>query len=68
MGFCQCWPGGYSRSLGTISSTLTRLPHSPARDSLVVVLDKLLKGAASQALQKLYLALGLDEYCGIPPT
>lgn len=33
--------------------------------SLVVVLDNLLKGAASQALQNLNLALGLDENEGI---
>ena len=39
--------------------------RNPARASLVVVLDNLLKGAASQALQNLNLALGLDEYSGI---
>jgi len=37
------------------------------RGSLVVVLDNLLKGAASQALQNLNLALALDEYSGITP-
>ena len=37
------------------------------RGSLVVVLDNLLKGAASQALQNLNLALGLDENAGIDP-
>jgi len=36
-----------------------------AQGSLVVVLDNLLKGAASQALENLNLALGLDEYSGI---
>ena len=39
--------------------------RNPSRGSLVVVLDNLLKGAASQALQNLNLALGLDEYAGI---
>jgi len=39
--------------------------RNPAQGSLVVVLDNLLKGAASQALQNLNLALGLDEYAGI---
>lgn len=39
--------------------------RNPAQGSLVVVLDNLLKGAASQALQNLNLALGLDEYSGI---
>jgi len=35
------------------------------RGSLVVTLDNLLKGAASQAIQNLNLALGLDEGAGI---
>ena len=39
--------------------------RNPAMGSLVVVLDNLLKGAASQALQNLNLALGLDENAGI---
>jgi N-acetyl-gamma-glutamyl-phosphate reductase len=42
--------------------------RNPARGSLVVVLDNLLKGAASQALQNLNLALGLDEFAGIDPA
>jgi N-acetyl-gamma-glutamyl-phosphate reductase len=42
--------------------------RNPARGSLVVVLDNLLKGAASQALQNLNLALGLDEFAGIDPV
>jgi len=41
--------------------------RTPAQGSLVVVLDNLLKGAASQALQNLNLALGLDEHSGINP-
>jgi N-acetyl-gamma-glutamyl-phosphate reductase len=39
--------------------------RNSARGSLVVVLDNLLKGAASQALQNLNLALGLDENSGL---
>jgi len=39
--------------------------RNPAQGSLVVVLDNLLKGAASQALQNINLALGLDELAGI---
>ena len=39
--------------------------RNPAQGSLVVVLDNLLKGAASQAVQNLNLALGLDENAGI---
>jgi len=35
------------------------------RASFVVVLDNLLKGAASQALQNINLALGLDELAGV---
>ena len=41
--------------------------RNPAQGSLVVVLDNLLKGAASQAMQNLNLALGLDENAGIDP-
>jgi len=41
--------------------------RNPTRGSLVVVLDNLLKGAASQAMQNLNLALGLEEYSGIDP-
>ncbi len=36
------------------------------RAVLVSTLDNLLKGAATQALQNINLALGLDEYSGIP--
>jgi len=39
--------------------------RNPALGSLVVVLDNLLKGAASQAMQNLNLALRLEEYSGI---
>lgn len=35
---------------------------------VVAVLDNLLKGAATQALQNLNLAFGLDEFTGIPAT
>jgi N-acetyl-gamma-glutamylphosphate reductase len=41
--------------------------RNAAQGSLVVVLDNLLKGAASQAMQNLNLALGLDENSGINP-
>jgi N-acetyl-gamma-glutamylphosphate reductase len=39
--------------------------RAPEHGSLVVVLDNLLKGAASQAMQNLNLAFGLDEHTGI---
>ncbi len=39
--------------------------RNPHRASFVVVLDNLLKGAASQALQNINLALGLGELMGI---
>ncbi len=39
--------------------------RDPMRATFVVVLDNLLKGAASQALQNINLALGLDELTGI---
>lgn len=41
--------------------------RNPAHGGVVVVLDNLLKGAASQAVQNLNLALGLDENSGINP-
>lgn len=41
--------------------------HSQGDRAVVVGgLDNLLKGAATQCLQNLNLALGYDEYCGIP--
>ena len=39
--------------------------RNPLRASFVVVLDNLLKGAASQAVQNINLALGFDELTGI---
>ena len=39
----------------------------PARVSLVAVLDNLLKGAATQAVQNLNLAFGLDAMTGLTP-
>jgi N-acetyl-gamma-glutamyl-phosphate reductase len=39
--------------------------RNPLRASFVVVLDNLLKGAASQAVQNINLALGMDELTGI---
>jgi N-acetyl-gamma-glutamyl-phosphate reductase len=39
--------------------------RDPRRVTLVAVLDNLLKGAASQALQNLNLALGFDEWTGM---
>lgn len=43
-------------------------PRNRQRASFVVVLDNLLKGAASQALQNINLALGLDELVAIDST
>ena len=42
--------------------------RDPMRATFVVVLDNLLKGAASQALQNINLALGIDELTGIEGT
>ncbi len=39
--------------------------RDPMRATVIVALDNLLKGAASQALQNINLALGLDELTGI---
>ncbi len=43
-------------------------PRLPNRAAFVVVLDNLLKGAASQALQNVNLALGMDESLGVDPN
>ena len=40
-------------------------PRQPYRLTFVAVIDNLLKGAASQAMQNINLALGLDETAGI---
>ena len=40
-------------------------PDDPCEITVVSVLDNLSKGAASQALQNLNLALGLDEHMGL---
>ncbi len=40
-------------------------PRQPYRVTFVAVLDNLLKGASSQAIQNVNLALGLDELIGI---
>jgi N-acetyl-gamma-glutamyl-phosphate reductase len=40
-------------------------PRQPYRLTFVAVLDNLLKGAASQAMQNINLALGFDELAGI---
>lgn len=42
--------------------------RQPHRASFVVVLDNLLKGAASQAMQNINLALGLNEQAGLEKT
>jgi len=39
--------------------------RNPHRATFIVVLDNLMKGAASQALQNINLAIGLDELTGI---
>ena len=39
---------------------------SCGRLAMVSTIDNLLKGAATQAVQNINLALGLDEYAGIP--
>lgn len=42
--------------------------RNPAQASFVVVLDNLLKGASSQALQNINLALGLEELEAVQPV
>jgi N-acetyl-gamma-glutamyl-phosphate reductase/acetylglutamate kinase len=48
--------------------TVGGFTYDPAtgRLALVSCIDNLLKGAATQAVQNMNLALGLSEYAGIP--
>lgn len=52
---------------GVILGGFTVSSHDPRRVSLVAVLDNLLKGAATQAVQNLNLAFGLGVLTGLPP-
>jgi N-acetyl-gamma-glutamyl-phosphate reductase common form len=51
---------------GTHGATVGGFEAVNRRAVMVATLDNLLKGAATQALQNLNLALGLDEHCGVP--
>ena len=57
-----------SRIAGRHHAEIGGFTLAPGGRRLVVVatLDNLLKGAATQAMQNLNLALGLDEFAGIP--
>ncbi len=55
------------QSVHTLVGGFTVDVRDPRRAVLVVVLDNLLKGASSQAIQNLNLSLGLDESQGIEP-
>ena len=50
---------------GVIIGGFTVSAHDPRRVSIVAVLDNLLKGAATQAVQNLNLAFGLDALAGL---
>ncbi|MDX1557210.1 MAG: N-acetyl-gamma-glutamyl-phosphate reductase [Xanthomonadales bacterium] len=52
---------------GAIVGGFTVSDTSPEQVAVVCVLDNLLKGAASQALQNLNLAFGLDHLTGLKP-
>lgn len=47
-------------------ATLGGFAADGARLVVIATLDNLLKGAATQAMQNLNLALGFDEWCGLP--
>ncbi|MBI5495807.1 MAG: N-acetyl-gamma-glutamyl-phosphate reductase [Deltaproteobacteria bacterium] len=53
-------------AVGSHRVTLGSITTAGPRAVLVVTLDNLLKGAATQALQNINLALGRDEFEGIP--
>ena len=56
--------GGHLAILGGFSVS----EYNPRRIALVAVLDNLLKGAATQAVQNLNLAFGLDGLLGLDPA
>ncbi|HKJ17810.1 MAG TPA: N-acetyl-gamma-glutamyl-phosphate reductase [Xanthomonadales bacterium] len=51
---------------GALIGGFTVSQSQPGAVSMVCVLDNLLKGAATQAMQNLNLAFGLDQHLGIP--
>jgi N-acetyl-gamma-glutamyl-phosphate reductase len=51
---------------GVHTATIGGFDTSGRRAVMVAALDNLLKGAATQALQNLNLALGIEEHCGVP--
>jgi N-acetyl-gamma-glutamyl-phosphate reductase len=53
---------------GVIIGGFAASQFHPTRVSLVAVLDNLLKGAATQAVQNLNLAFGLDMLAGLEPA
>jgi len=53
---------------GRHHATLGGVTAQGTRAVVVATIDNLLKGAATQALQNLALALGLDERGGLPPS
>ena len=53
---------------GVIIGGFTVSKYDPRRLSIVAVLDNLLKGAATQAVQNLNLAFGLESLAGIDAT
>jgi N-acetyl-gamma-glutamyl-phosphate reductase len=59
------WLSGVARRHHVAIGGLT-LGDGGRRLVVATVLDNLLKGAATQALQNLNLAFGLDEFSGIP--
>jgi len=63
--FCPSVPLAGTRQHGVTVGGFTYDPAT-GRLALVSCIDNLLKGAATQAVQNMNLALGLPEYAGIP--
>ena len=53
-------------AVGAHHATIGGFACHQTRMVIVATIDNLLKGAATQAVQNLNLALGQDEHCGIP--
>ncbi len=60
-------PASMAGSRGAVIGGASVDPRDRRRLAVTVALDNLLKGAASQAIQNLNLALGVDEWVGVLP-
>ena len=58
--------GEHITLIATVAKVRSNRARKTGKEFLVVTLDNLLKGAATQAVQNINLALGLPERLGVP--